>query len=403
MSDDESYAQHSFDARTAGMTPLEFRGRFGLTQEELGRVVGRSRQAVGSWETGRNSPDPAAQRLMDRLSQATHDEIRRMAAERADERGFSHWLAEAKTSPDVRELKTASGGEVLDITPRAARYSATLGELIELARSAPIAAPVLGSIRDPLNLPLGLTALGARSETLPRAAEVAHAVFSDEPTVQWLSDGESVTEAPVSLTLESVARRTAGCTMRVSRRLMKLAGEGRVQSLIAARILSALSRAVEAAAIAGDGVGPHMTGILNHPNAVQYLPDSGFSYSDLVSMIELLETAGIPLSSVGAVCSPVTAKSLRLTPIEIGTERFMLGGARLNLGELGAGIPTRVIDGIGDNVLLLGSFSELIVYSSGVADMRMVEHPDGSHQVYAFLDAGVSLARPGVMVWSATA
>lgn len=81
---------------------MALRKRRGLTQEELGNLVGASRQAVSKWETGQTTPELSKMIELARIFEVSTDELLGLTPERPVEAQMESAPAEGRGEAHVR-------------------------------------------------------------------------------------------------------------------------------------------------------------------------------------------------------------------------------------------------------------------------------------------------------------
>lgn len=297
------------DAPRPGNYVSEFRRKHLLSQEEVGRIVSRSRGTVSAWERGAE-PDLAATRLLMSIT-GNHELVRSLARTGPVVAGptdaLRQLLHETEVGRKVTDVSTdpRNPGERFHVSNHAARKGIALEALYELQRMNAVDLAQGGALVSPGQvqaavMPQALTGrlerLGARYEPVTRQFADSHVpVVVTLPGVEWLVEGDALTETGPELARTSTSFKTLGTTVTMSRRLLRLGGP-QAEAAIAAAITTALSRELDRVVLAGTPDHPaEPMGILNVPD----LPTA--TSDDAAEIIATLEAAGIDQSRIGVV------------------------------------------------------------------------------------------------------
>jgi HK97 family phage major capsid protein len=373
--------------------PRDFRTRFNLNQTELGNIVGRSRGTVSQWEQG--APvDVAAQRLLDTLSTAEASHVRALAEKplRNDvEPDFGAWMRTAQVGVEVRDLSPQSPDGRYDATIHVARREIPMGELFALCRAdaSPLTTVTHGSLipQSRIGLPLSPLALSSRLARLGASYEPQEAGVIDleipridaDPAAAWIGEGDDLARADVRTSAVRVPFKTVGTSLSISRRLLSQTGGG-VAEIAATSIIRSLTRAADAAALAGAG-GVEPDGVLSPAVGVPtYAPES-FDAAAWLTIRETLEAAGIDPDALAVAAGPAAAKRLRGVSFD---GRTLWRDER---GQQCGGRPAAVFDTLPAGLLLVGDFSRLrILHAANVQIVLRETSSNGAREMFAFLN-----------------
>lgn len=374
-----------------------FRAKHDLTQEELGRVVGRSRGTVAAWESG--SPmDLAAERLLAALDGPTPGDsykIRRLAkfAAPEDRTGIDAlraFLRDAETGPKAHRVGDPGSERYLALTEvaRAEVEVATINRIMAVEPD-PSGGYLVGpqAVQDailPNALAGDLAQVGVRFQPVSRGFSESHQpIFATIPAVQWLAEGEAVTADTPSVGKVSASFSSAGTGIEVSRRLLRLSGDQGIAAISRA-ITTALRRELDRAVLLGTGLLQPL-GVLETPGVPTLTSD------EPGEMIEAMEAQGIDQGRLGVVAGP----ALKRTLAAVAFDGRNLWRTTESGRQTFAGLPAMAIPGMPAGELLLGAFDEARVYHLDRVELRLrMASADGRHELFAFLDAAVEIPRP---------
>lgn len=231
-----------------------------------------------------------------------------------------------------------------------------------------------------------LSRLGVSYIGVDNIDDYGMAIFETDPVPYWLHEGESVTPTECAMARLSLGFKTVAVGIALSRRLMRLSGDGGLRSFGAA-IVRSLSREIDRVALIGDGNGPEPLGIVNHPIDRQDVSATNFDTA-FWNAVRDLELSGINSEAVSIVSHPNTAAQLRDLP-DISSVRsdWTMERGRQTF----RGFPFLSTPNFRENSLLIGDFSKVVVRLDSAVDMRILDstRSDGAHEIYSFLDCAI--------------
>lgn len=379
------------------MTPREIttiRETLGMTQASFAAIVGTTRAAVADWEAGRDEPPRAAAELM--RAAVSNDLVR-------DEQSrFAQFLAEATELRSKRRYDEATdrigpleiGRLEHNISARAlvALGAPELGiqRLDSLgfrptSGVGPIMAPAA-----PLSLIAPLATLGAQFvEVAGLNDEMSVPVINADPDVYHLhGELDEVTLSAPGIGSRNVKAYTVAAFSRLGRQLMKMAATvTRVEQTVAAAQMRAMSRAINRQVIIGDGTNGTPYGLINALNMPNSDSAGSVTLDSVFDVVEDLETAEANPLHFGVILSPALAKTLRQSLTSVGGSTFMMArDPQSPTRESLLGIPALVLNGMPDDRLLIGDFSQLVVMSDPNVRQLALSNNDaaGATSLYAF-------------------
>ena len=233
---------------------------------------------------------------------------------------------------------------------------------------------------------------GARVVHLPAGA-LGITRFSTALTAAWLAnEGDAVTESdPVIARADGSPKMLATPPVDVSRAVLK---QSRViESAVRGEIMSAIGRALDAAALNGSGASGQPTGALATSGTVSQ-SGTTLAHTGLVAMLRQVLAAGSPRSRVRWLCDPLAFATLA------GRERA--GGSSSGFivdGFTACGLPVDVAGGMPNNSLLCLDPSEivLLLWGGGV-EIRVdpfTASTAGAVRFVAHVGADVVIPAPG--------
>lgn len=308
----------------------ELRTYHDLSQEEAGVLLGRSRNTIGNWESGRTEPDKGVLALIRELAQTDGTEIRRRLHEEREGKGkLMRFLSEAASTvsvsygftgkePDNGQFGATAERSGTPISFPSGRQASFHLEVIERALNvAPATAGgylISEGIREravqPGTLAGELAKLGARFEII-NADESGRLipVITATPTAEWLPLGQPVTKVIPPIALRQDGLKTVGAGTGMSRRLVVQAGERGYQDVLAA-LVQGLTDALDDAAISGEGSAAP-TGLLMQ-SGIQTHAATATGAAGFAEAIELLANEGFT-NGLGVVAPPSVRKTLSTT------------------------------------------------------------------------------------------
>lgn len=385
-----------------------FRERHRLNQEQMGKIVARSRSTIAAWESGAVPVDMAAWRL---LALVDKDPARVAMLAMSDEDPSTEgadcvrrFLLEADTDKRAMIDDNAGRDRFLGFTGGSARMDADLEALLELApdlqRMMTAGSSVAGGflaganptqIRGPVVLPTSLAALGVRYIPVPKAEinETPMAVWTGLPTAKWLAEGEELDRPDIALRAMLGTYKTVGAAISVSRRLLKSAG-GKGEAAVISTLIQALTKAMDEAILTGSTrTDQSPLGLEDWPE-VNAHDGTSFDADDWRAIVKTLELAGVADRNIGVAASPAVKEKL---------SRITWSGKHLWDNDAVAGRPAVVSAALGAGSLIVGDFHTIEVSHLSKVHLVMTDmNSQARHDLFAFLDVSVAIPHPGAFL-----
>jgi hypothetical protein len=221
-------------------------------------------------------------------------------------------------------------------------------------------------------LGLGATGLSGlrRDESIPKMTEGS--------TAQWTAEGSAPTESTPAFGTVGLSYRDLSAYLRYTRKTA-IQGDPSLEALFRNDLRAEVARALDAAAIAGSGVRPEPTGILNTPGILE-VPngDNGgeMSWATVVGLISAVEGRNAHRGSLGFLTNALVKAFCMGTPRVAGTSRFILddddggklAGHKLAVSNL---VPNDLTKGTGTDLsaMIFGNWRDLLIGEFGSMDL----------------------------------
>lgn len=142
---------------------IEMRRAKGLSQEELARELGLSRQAVSKWERAESAPDIGNLVALSSIYEVSLDELVRGTAEAEDEAGALQAQASQEPAPGCEDATLAekAGSEGCEMTPSSEEAAPRTANGIETVQSKGAEAPARPPQASPDGIPSALASAHA--------------------------------------------------------------------------------------------------------------------------------------------------------------------------------------------------------------------------------------------------
>ena len=227
--------------------------------------------------------------------------------------------------------------------------------------------------------------------------------------VQWIDEDESLVADDAVFDSISLSPRTVGALTTLSRKLL-------LQSSPAAEIVTRMSIALGLAkeldrvALAGSGVDPEPTGILNTSliGDVSHGTNGGApTWATMVQLETEVAIDDVPFTRTGYVTSPKAAGKLKTVPKETGEASYLWepdprrsDGWQMNghRGFTTTNVPDDLTKAAGEDLsaVIFGNWSDLVVARWGVVEVLVnpygiVQFPKGGLEVRGLLDCDVAV------------
>lgn len=381
-----------------------FREIHGLTQSQLGAIVGRSRATVANWESGGVQPDRAASRLLEELKSQPHKVAALASAKQpepaSDWESFREAIREYK--PDPRVICDKEGDFKASVPP-GFRASVNLDELAFVggmdlsrkygARSDPLVADgVMAAPVSPLGLADSLAQLGVSYivSDWSKGDRLLPVLLTD-PVPYWLEGDAPVPDSDLGIEVHRGRIKGLGAGMLISRTLLKLSNR-ETERAFAASLVRCLKRGLNRGALVGVGSEAEPQGLATHPNVTEVDAAGAFDADDWRLAIKTLELSGVDSERIGVVAHPAVKEKL---------SKLEFGGLGLWFDSECGGRPARVSADLDDGMMIIGAFDTLAIYHDSRVQVQMSMMPSSGGQLtqlFAFLDCAVLTGQPGAFL-----
>jgi HK97 family phage major capsid protein len=207
-----------------------------------------------------------------------------------------------------------------------------------------------------------LQASGAQVHEVGGVHEVLIPAWDESASGYWVTEGQAVTPAGLSITDGVATPKTVGAVQTVSRRLLKQAID--IEDQLISELRRIVASSMEVGLWTGDGTNGTPIGIENTPGTETVtFASSTPTYAKLVEMVEAyLDQNGDP-SAMLFYCNPKTLARLMTTEVSTGSGNFAAscihGPRQLSL----FGVPVAFSNAITDGTVILANPSDLhVVY-----------------------------------------
>lgn len=381
-----------------------FREIHGLTQSQLGAIVGRSRASIASWESGDVRPDRAASKLLEELKSQPL-KVAAMKTERQPDPG-SDWESfrdEVRAYKPNNKVIYDKDGEFKASVPTGFRASVNLEELafvggmtsprrVTRTASALVADGVLAAPVSPLGLadslaPLGVSYIVADWSKGDRLLPV----LLTDPVPYWLEGDAPVPDSNLGIEVHRGKIKGLGAGMLISRTLLKLSNR-ETERAFAASLVRCLKRGLNRGALTGDGSEAEPQGLATHPDIPEVDALGAFDADTWRVAIKTLELSGVDSGRIGVVAHPAVKEKL---------SKLTFGGFNLWFDSECGGRPAMVSADLAEGMMIIGAFDTLAIYHDARVQVQMSMHPDSGGQLtqmFAFLDCAVLTGQPSAFL-----
>lgn len=218
---------------------------------------------------------------------------------------------------------------------------------------------------------------------------------ADNFELDWLNETEAVTLNAAKIAGPLMKPKRAAAGVAISLQLINQSSVD-VEAMIMSKFQNAAKRAIERAAINGDGVKAPL-GLLNIPGVLQAAATTGAAptWNDVVELPGLIEQADASNISLGYLLNPKLASALRTVKKDAGSGRFLM---ETNLID---GVKTAISSLVpalaGNQPLIYGDWSQMTIGQWGGANFVVDPYTQaGSGQIVVYLNiyADVTVALP---------
>ena len=204
-------------------------------------------------------------------------------------------------------------------------------------------------------------------------------------SAQWVSEDGALTETDAGFDDVSLSPKTVGSLTSYSRRTLLSASPG-IENLLRADLSKLLASAVDREAMLGNGTGNKPTGIVNHPDTVEYELEAQSNYmtwSDVLGFVASIESADALAGSLGWAFNGWATKRFRATTRVSGD-----AGAGFLMEAPGAmaGYPVAATTSLpgeppnSDATVIFGDWSSLLIGRFSGVDVLPNGYLDGYYQ-----------------------
>ena len=204
----------------------------------------------------------------------------------------------------------------------------------------------------------GATMLGGLTKAISIPKETA------ELSASFVSEGSAISES--SLTFGSITMTPRRISSTASFTLEALVQSNpQIDNLIRTSLTRQIAQALDDAALAGDGVAPNPTGIVNTSgiNTLTTTGGSTMTYSEALAALATLETDNVPSGNAVFVCNPADYATIAATAVDSGSGRFVIENGTI----LGRRVVQSTLATAG--TVVLGDYSHCMIGMFGGTDV----------------------------------
>lgn len=248
-----------------------------------------------------------------------------------------------------------------------------------------------GSFISPLNEQLILKQAGAKVLTSLQG-DIDIPRQSDSTTAYWVGEGDAPTNSVASFDSVKATPHCVAAYTDCTRRIL-IQSDPSIEQLVRNDLQHNLLKAVEYAAISGDGTGNAPKGILNTAGIGTVSGAVGSEWSMLIDMQTEVESANGNFSAY--IVSPAMYGSLLQAPVVVGESRMV--AEHTNGKRTLAGYPCFVSKALADNQVLGGGFSDLLMLEWGFMSLDLDPYSlstSGGVRTTAFYDVDFVIRHP---------
>ena len=239
---------------------------------------------------------------------------------------------------------------------------------------------------------------------------------TETSTGYWLSEGESLPESNLSVSLVTLRPRTIGSIVPVTRRLL-MQSSGDAEAIVREDLISTIALGFDQAAISGTGINNEPLGILNYPgvNSVSIGANGGaLTWNHIVQLETEVSVDNADDGNCYYLTNATTRGKMKTTQKVAGQAVFLwedslnpafgLQGESRSIGFVNgyAGfcsnqMPSDGTKGSGSNLssLIFGNFSQLMLANWGILELLPNQYgagfPSGVIEIRAMLDADIAI------------
>lgn len=181
----------------------------------------------------------------------------------------------------------------------------------------------------------------------------------------WIDEGEDGTESDAQFGIVQMSPKTIAGAVPITRRLMAQSTPD-IDVLIRDDMLAGLGLGIDKAIFVGTGTGSEPLGIVNQTgvNAID-LNTLGLSHAALVAFETAIEEADALTGQLQYLVRPSTKGTLKTTPINANSERYLWNGNELN------GYAAMCAKWLLSNAILAGDFRQAMFGTWGALDLMV--------------------------------
>ena len=239
--------------------------------------------------------------------------------------------------------------------------------------------------------------------------------LSGTSQIFWVSEGETIPETNVELSLVSLRPHDVACRTAVTRRLLMQASVD-VEAMVRADLVAVVSEAIDKAVLTGSGMNNEPLGIVNTPgvNQLEIGSNGGpLDWEAIVEMETIVAVSNADAENAVYVANAKTRGKLKTTPKVTGQDSFLwrdeinpqnpnqtlglVNGYRCHTTNLLTDDGTK---GNGTNLstFLYGDFSQILLGNWGVLELLPnpygAGYPSGTIELRCMATVGVANRHP---------
>ncbi|GAB4366770.1 MAG: hypothetical protein Kow00128_10530 [Deltaproteobacteria bacterium] len=324
-----------------------------------------------------------------------------MSAKKSEVRYYPKPYVPEPDPPPVRSLldvvkELAIGGLPCWPELRSGERGADIGKVLlrDLTIGTPAAGGNLKATSQPTTAIEHLGAILATGKAGAVTIPVGADGFSAIPTVEdpgtgyWITEGNPVTETNLTFGTVTPSLKTVGASCDLSRLLPALTGPF-AEQVVSRELFGVLARAVDAAALHGDGTGGSPVGIEN-ASGVDVRSGASFAAATAAAMLRAIEDGNADSMAANWIMAPDVAELLRKREAATGSGFLIDGNGKM------LNIPVFVSNSVNAGCVFLGTFAELVFL---VRSLELQANPyskakTGMIEVTAFWSGDVVVRHP---------
>ena len=210
---------------------------------------------------------------------------------------------------------------------------------------------------------------------------------SVEASAAWEGEVDEVDETTIEFGQKTMSPKRLGAFTDISKQLILQSSIG-IESFVRDRLIYAVNKALETAALKGTGLNNQPTGLLTTSGIGSVsLGDNGGAptYNDIVALEKEVEIDNALMGTLGFLTNPKVKSKLKLTKLDAGSGLFVwpqnatdLNGYKVGVSNL---VPSDLTKGNGTalSAIIFGNWADLVIGQWGPIDIMANPYTKGKN------------------------